>query len=231
VVKASDPAVLLRQVVGTNSQFSVDQIGDQLRDLVVARFADALGESKMSVLDMAGNQDELGKFVTGKIKDDFATFGLDVVKLVVENISLPSEVEAALDKRSSMGIIGNMNAYTQYQSANAIQDAAKNPSGIAASGVGIGMGIGMAGSVMGAMGGAQMSVMPPAIPAVPAYFIAVNGQQSGPHDMGVLKAMASKGELTRETLVWRNGMVNWTAAGQVGDLAGVLGSVPPPLPK
>ncbi|HZZ41458.1 MAG TPA: SPFH domain-containing protein [Tepidisphaeraceae bacterium] len=231
VTRICDPATFLRQVVGTNSRFTVDEIGDQLRDMVVSRFADVLGESKLPVLDLASNYDELGKFITSKIHDDFSPFGLEVVRLLVENISLPPEVEQALDKRTSMGIIGNLNAYTQYQSANAIQDAAKNPGGMAASGVGLGMGIGMASQVTQALGGAQTSAAPPPLPASASYFVALNGQQSGPHDLSVLAAMVSKGDLSRDTLVWQQGMMNWTAASQVRDLANLFAAVPPPLPK
>src|SRR5439155_27034312 len=121
----------------------VEQINQPLRDMLVASFADVLGQSKVPVLDMAGNQDELGKYVTDRIQQDFAPYGLQVVSLMVENISLPPEVEQAMDKRTSMGVIGNLNAYTQFQAANAISDAAKNPGGIAGAGVGIGLGVGL----------------------------------------------------------------------------------------
>jgi membrane protease subunit (stomatin/prohibitin family) len=157
---------------------------DQLRDMVVARFTDVLGESKIPALDLASNYDELGKFITARIQPDFETFGVTIVKFFVENISLPPEVEAALDKRTSMGVIGNLNAYTQYQAANAIQDAAKNPSGVAASGVGLGMGVGMGQQISEAIRGNQSA--PPPLPQSAAYFVAVNGQQSGPMDAGKL---------------------------------------------
>ena len=129
-IQVSDPATFLKQVVGTSGRFSVEQIGEQLRDMVVSRFADVLGESKIPILDLASNYDELGKFITTRIEHDFDQFGLKVAALYVENISLPPEVEAALDKRTSMGIIGNLQAYTQYQAATAMQDAAKNPGGL-----------------------------------------------------------------------------------------------------
>src|SRR6185295_19220034 len=123
---------------------SIDTIGEQLRDMVVARFADALGESKIPALDLASNYDELGKFITAKIKDDFAAFGLQVPQLFVENISLPPEVEAAMDKRTSMGVIGDLNKYTQFQAAQSMEKAAENPGGTASAGIGMGMGFGMA---------------------------------------------------------------------------------------
>src|SRR5262249_55423093 len=126
-LRVSDPPTFLRQFVGTDGRFTVEELGDQLRDMVVARFGDILGESRIPALDLAGNYDELGKFVMDRIRPDFAGFGLEMVALVVENISLPPEVEAAIDKRSSMGVIGNLNAYAQYQAANAMEEAAKNP--------------------------------------------------------------------------------------------------------
>jgi membrane protease subunit (stomatin/prohibitin family) len=109
-IRVADPTTFLKQVVGTNARFTVDQIGEQLRDMLVARFADVLGESKIPILDLASNYDELGKFVRQRIQSDFDAFGLQIAMLMVENISLPPEVEAALDKRSSMGIIGNLQA-------------------------------------------------------------------------------------------------------------------------
>ena len=87
---------------------------NELRNLIVARFADIVGESKITVLDLAATYDELGQFVTNKISADFANYGLDVTKMLVENISLPEAVEKALDKRSSMGVIGDLHKYTQF---------------------------------------------------------------------------------------------------------------------
>jgi membrane protease subunit (stomatin/prohibitin family) len=234
-IKVSDPGTFLKQFVGTDGRFTVDELGDQLRDMVVARFADILGESKIPALDLAANQDELGKFVSDRMKADFAPFGLDIVALVVENISLPPEVEAAMDKRTSMGVIGNLNAYAQFQAANALEQAAKNPSGggNAAAGMGMGMGFAMAnqmGQVMqgGQMGGAGMA--PPPIPGSVNYFAAIGGQQAGPFDMQTLQSKVGSGEIGRTTLVWKQGMQQWTAAEQVVELSKLFVNLPPPLP-
>ncbi|HYE19323.1 MAG TPA: SPFH domain-containing protein [Tepidisphaeraceae bacterium] len=237
-VKVSDPPVFLRQVVGTNSRFTVDGIGDQLRDLMVARFADVIGTAKIPVLDIAGSQDELGKFVADKIQSDFGNLGIAVVNLTVENVSLPPEVEQMLDKRTSMGILGDLSKYTQFQAANALGDAAKNPNGLAGAGVGVGLGVGLGQQVAAAMapGVAQPTITspgvgsPPPLPQAAAYFVGVGGKQAGPFDVATLAAMASRGEIGRDTLVWKNGMPAWTKAGEVSDLAGVFASVPPPLP-
>jgi membrane protease subunit (stomatin/prohibitin family) len=236
-IKVSDPGTFLKQFVGTDGRFTVDELGDQLRDMVVARFTDILGESKIPALDLAANQDELGKFVSDRMKADFSPFGLDIVALVVENISLPPEVEAAMDKRTSMGVIGNLSAYAQFQAANALEQAAKNPSGggNAAAGMGMGMGFAMASQMGQAMSPPQMGgagMAPPPLPGGSVnYFAAIGGAQAGPFDIQTLQTKVGSGEIGRTTLVWKQGMPNWTAAEQVVELSKLFTNSPPPLPK
>jgi membrane protease subunit (stomatin/prohibitin family) len=231
-VKVLEPATFLKEIVGTNASFSVDTISEQLRDMVVARFADTLGESKIPILDLASNYDELGKFITANIKDDFAAFGLQVVQLFVENISLPPEVEAAMDKRTSMGIIGDLGKYSQFQAANAMEKAAENPGGAGASGIGMGMGFAMA-NQMGQMyaNTQQGGSGPPAVPGSAAeWHVVTNGQQGGPFDAARLQDSARSGTLTRDTLVWKKGMGQWAKAGDVTELQELFAHLPPPLP-
>jgi membrane protease subunit (stomatin/prohibitin family) len=234
-LKVSDPAAFIRQFVGTDQRFTIEELGDQLRDLIIARFADILGESKIPVLDMAANQDELGKFVTDRIHDDFGQFGLQVVAFTVENISLPPEVEAAMDKRTSMGVIGNLNAYTQYQAANALGDAAKNPAGgLAAGGIGAGMGFAMGTQMGQAMSQQNAQVgpaTPPPMPTSTTYYVAMNNQQAGPFPMDRLQELIKAGQLGRQTLVWKAGMPQWMAAEKVIELSPLFVEVPPPLPN
>jgi membrane protease subunit (stomatin/prohibitin family) len=233
VVRVKDPATFIRQIVGTDGHFTVDEIVNQLRDLIVSRFAETIGQSKIPVLDLAANYGELGKFMTQKIGPEFESYGLELTKLLVENVSLPPAVEEALDKRSSMGIVGNLAAYTQFNIANSIPDAARNPGGLAAAGAGLGMGMAMAGPMAQAMSGQpaqQPGPVPPPIPGSAAYFVAIGGQRTGPFDMQALSAQAASGALTRQTLVWAQGMAQWTQAGQVPELASIFAAVPPPLP-
>ncbi|HEX6044541.1 MAG TPA: SPFH domain-containing protein, partial [Pyrinomonadaceae bacterium] len=114
-------------------------------------FSDALGESKIAALDLASNYDELAKFTRVKLNEEFKTFGLELTKFVIENISLPQEVEAAMDKRTSMGVIGDVGRYTQFQAADAMRDAAQNPSGGAGTGAGLGAGFAIGNAMAGAM--------------------------------------------------------------------------------
>ena len=231
VVRVKDPAALIREIVGTDGHFKVEEIVNQLRDLIVSRFAEILGESKIPVLDLAANYSELGSFLTQRIGPEFMSYGIELTKMLVENISLPPAVEEALDKRTSMGIVGNLAAYTQFNIANSIPDAAKNPGGLAAAGAGLGMGVAMAGPIAQAMSGQQPpAAVPPPIPGAAAYFLAVGGQRTGPFEMQALASQAAAGTLTAQTLVWTQGMAQWTPAGQVPALAQIFAGMPPPLP-
>jgi membrane protease subunit (stomatin/prohibitin family) len=238
VIQVKDPAAFVRQVSGTDGLFKAEEITEQLRNMIVARFTDILGESRIPVLDLAASYDELGRFLTERIRPEFDGYGLDLVALLVENISLPPEVEQALDKRTSMGVIGDLSKYMQYQSAEALRDAAKNPGGggTAAAGMGMGMGFGMGHQMAQAMGAgmsAGATVVPPPVPGQSGarVFVAVNGQQTGPFDLDTLRGQVQLGRLTRESLVWKDGMANWLPASQVPEVATLLAAAPPPLPK
>ncbi len=235
-----DAALFIKDIVGTDGQFTTDQITGQLRNIIITRFTDAVAESKIPVLDMAANYNEFSEIVGKEIIEEYKNYGLEMTKFLVSNISLPQNVEEALDKRSSMGIIGNMNQYTQFQAANAMEAAATNPGGGGASeGMGMGMGLAMASTMMNNMNQATQQPMQqqqttgaaaPPPPPVLSFFVVVNGQQAGPYDINTLKQLATKGELTKETLVWKQGMANWMAAGQVPELTQVFGATPPPVP-
>lgn len=227
-IRISDPATVVKTVSGTNGRFTVDQISDQLRNMIITRFTDIIGESKIPILDLASNYNELSDFITQKIKDDFLKYGFEIVNMLVENITLPEEVEKMLDKRSSMGIIGNLNAYTQFQTANAIEDAAKNPGGIAASGVGMGIGMNMANQMGQSYYNNQGFGSPPPMGA--SFYVNINGNQSGPFDSNTIQAMATDGRLKKDSYVWRNGMPEWQKASDVKELESVLSSIPPSPP-
>jgi hypothetical protein len=139
-----------------------------------------------------------------------------------------------MDKRTSMGVIGNMGAYTQFESASAIRDAASNPGGLAGAGAGLAAGYQMANQMSQAMGAAQSgaanAAAPPPLPGGNIYFASVGGQRVGPLGLDELGAKIKAGEITGKTLVWKQGMSAWTAAESVGELGSLLGAVPPPLP-
>jgi membrane protease subunit (stomatin/prohibitin family) len=226
----SDPATFLRQIVATDPSFETYEITNQLRNVIVSRFADAIGQAKIPILELAGNYERIAGVALTRISPELAAMGLSLTSFYIENISLPQEVEKALDKRTEMGVLGDMGQYTRYQTANAIGDAAKNPGGIAGVGAGLGAGAVMASQMAGALQG-QQHVTPPPLPGGTAsYFIAINNSQAGPFDWPALMGKAREGALTRQTLVWKQGMTTWVAAETVPELQGLFLEVPPPLP-
>ena len=141
--KVDDAYVFMQNLSGTNTKFETTQITDYLRSMVVSGISDAIGESKIAVLDMAANLQELSKIVETKMAQEFKAIGLELTNFVFESFSLPEELEKALDKNTSLGMMrGNMDVYTQMETLEAMKEAAKNP-GTAGGTMGAGMGLGM----------------------------------------------------------------------------------------
>jgi hypothetical protein len=154
-----------------------------------------------------------------------------VPQLYIVNISVPAEVEQALDTRSSMGVIGDMAAYQSYQLGQAMPVAAANPAGgLAGAGVGLGMGMAMAGPMM-ASGGPGHPAAPPPPPPPVSWHVAENGQSVGPFTPAQLAQAAAAGRFGPASLVWSPGMASWTAASQVPQLATLFPPPPPPPPQ
>jgi membrane protease subunit (stomatin/prohibitin family) len=224
-MRVSDAESFVRELVGANSTFSIDQITDQLRDLVVARFSELLGEKSMPVLELAANYKELGDLAADRLVPELARFGVELTKLVVESIALPDEVAATMDQRTRIGLIGDMGAYAQLQAADAIREAARNPGG--GGGTAIGVGLAMAQQLAGAAGQAMRPAVPatggpPPVPGAQGFYVVVNGAPVGPLDMSALAQRTKEGSLRADTLVWRDGMAQWAPASQVTELATML---------
>jgi membrane protease subunit (stomatin/prohibitin family) len=154
-IRVADPRAFVKEIAGTNAHFETEDIEGQLKRNVVSSFTDALGEAKIAALDLASNYDELSAVLRPKLNEDFRPFGIELTKFIIENISLPPEVEAALDKRTSMGVIGDVGRYTQFQAADAMRAAAENPSGGAGTGAGLGAGFAIGNAMAGAMANAM----------------------------------------------------------------------------
>ena len=231
--KVLDAKEFLTQITATNANFSIEDIHEQLRNTVVSRAMDAVAESKIPVLDLAANYNEMGLLITQNIQPDFAELGLNLSKLLVENVSLPAEVEQALDKRSQMGIIGNLGAYAQFQAANAIEKSAENSIGGNLGAAGMGLGVGAA--MMGQVGNifqqnhfepnAKVADTPPSLDTV-EYHFAKDGKADGPHSLSTIKKMIASNVINKETQVWKKGMTAWAPAGSVTEL---FDHEPPPL--
>nr|WP_198318861.1 SPFH domain-containing protein [Pseudofrankia inefficax] len=140
-MRVVDPGLLLKELAGTDPQFRTEEVSEFLRQLIVGRLGGALANAHVPMLDLATRQDQIGGTLAKALTEELAPYGIAIPKFVIENISLPPEVEEAIDKRSQMGILGNLDQYTQFQTANAIEAAAQNQGG---AGEGLGIGLGMA---------------------------------------------------------------------------------------
>ncbi|MDB5335672.1 MAG: hypothetical protein JWN70_1291 [Planctomycetaceae bacterium] len=240
-LKAIDAKALLKELVGTDGVVEADEITELLRSLIATAFAEMLGKAKIAALDISSSyqqlSDALRLLVCERIDDEY---GLSIPQMSIVNVSLPEEVEKALDTRSSMGVLGDMGRYQQFQFANSLPLAAGNPSGgAAANGLGLGMGFAMAGQMANAVTQASVpptampvgaSPPPPPPPAAVQWHVAVNGQTRGPFSTQQLAEGISTREINGATLVWANGQSNWLPAGQVPTLAGLFSAPPPPPP-
>src|SRR5205823_14848968 len=133
--------------------FETYEITNQLRNTIVSRFVDVIGQAKVAVLDLAGNYDKMAKLARDKIQPDLEAMGLALTAFYIENISLPAEVEKMLDKRTEMGVLGDLGQYARYQAAEAIPVAAANPGGLAGIGAGVSVGMAVGGQMAGALQG------------------------------------------------------------------------------
>lgn len=232
VLKAADPKALLTEIVGTNAAVSTEEVTELIRSIIVEALTDLLGTSQIAALDMASNYrklaDELKKQVQERIDNEY---GLELQQLMIVNISLPDEVEKALDLRTKMNVIGDMGRFQQYQMGESMVAAANSPAGGgAAEGMGLGIGLAMANRMtpLGNPGQVMPSVPPP--PPVAVWHVANQGQTLGPYSMQQMVEAIGRAELQASSMVWTAGMTDWLPAGKVAAFAGYF-QAPPPPPK
>ena len=238
-IRAKDGGIIVKDLVGTEGRFSVAQVEENLRGKIGLRIKELMPELGIPVIEMSAKVYEMGNKLREQLTPDFEALGLELVEVQVQNVGLPEEVEKAIDARGAMAAVGNLQAYTQYETASSIRDAANNPGGAAGAGVGLGAGIAMGAQMMNSMGGMAgaggaggSAGGPPPIPgAGPSFHVAVGGNQTGPFGLDALRQQVASGQLTRGSLVWRNGMAQWVKAGEVQELAPLFENVPPPVPQ
>ena len=225
-IRIDDPKTFLNEIVGTDGHFTTDEIEVQLTNLILSKFATILGKDTTPALDLAANYERFGNFMTEHIAPAFQEYGLELLRILVENISLPQEVEKALDTRSSRAITGNLDEHLKYQSAQALG----NPQGGTISDmVGMAAGMAMGQQMANTMQQPTTTHTPPPLPnQVAQYFIARNQQQEGPYSLKQIETFIAQKQMTQETLVWTQGMPQWQSAKEV--LAQFFTQTPPPLP-
>lgn len=156
--KIADPAVFYKEVSGTREIYTVDDLDGQLRNTIVGSLTDAVASAGIAFIDLASNQQEIGDKLKAAMQPVFARYGLALDSFVVENVSLPEELQKVLDQRISMNMVGDMAKYTQFNVAQSIPLAAQNEGGMAGVGAGMGAGIGMGQAMASAMTGAMSGV-------------------------------------------------------------------------
>src|SRR3954471_2727778 len=149
------PQLFVASIVGTRGLFSTQSLGEYLRDIVVSRLNDLLGENLKTVFDLPAYYDELAAGVKARVAEDFSKQGLELVDMLISAITPPEEVQKKIDERASMSALGDMDKYMQYKAAESMPDAAKQPGGAAGTGMGLGMGFGMGQVMANAFGGGQ----------------------------------------------------------------------------
>ena len=190
-----DPKLFHTVVSGTVERYTTEQLESQLRNTIVGNISDIFGESGVPFIDMASNQLEFGNALKAKLDSTFQQYGLVLDSLVVQNISLPEELQKMLDARIGVNMMGGMQGYTQYQVANAIPLAAQNEGGLAGLGAGVGVGFGVGQQVAASM---AQSLNPQAsAPSAAAAAAAVSPDQVVA-TLEKLHGLVEKGILTKE---------------------------------
>ena len=149
--RVADARAFYSNVSGTRETYYVTDLEGQLRNTVVAKMTEIFAPSEVAFADMAAHQGQLAEKIAAELKPAFTALGLELTQFVVENISLPDELEKVLDQRIGLHMAGDLERFTQFQTAEALQAAAANPGGAAGAGVGLGAGLAMVQNMMAAM--------------------------------------------------------------------------------
>ncbi len=233
-VKVSDPAIFMREIVGTDGEFTMDEISYQIRNIIVQEFSRVIASSGIPVLDMAANTADLGKLIADAIDPTMQQYGLTLPELYIENISLPDAVEKALDARTSRGMAGNLDEHMKWKAAEAMTMEGSGAGQAMGMGMGAGLGMQMGGRVAGPWGAPApapaVAAPPPPPPVEHVWHIAEDGEVTGPFSKAAMGRKVTEGTLTRDSMVWTQGQDGWTRAEDVTELAHLFTVMPPPPP-
>lgn len=231
VIRVKDPALLIREIVGTDGHFTTDKIAEQLKSMIVARFTDAAAEANMPIEKYASNINELSEYIHGILSQEFESYGIEITKFLIENISMPKEIKNEIFELSRLNAV-NLNQLTQIKAAKAMENISHSDNSGAGMGLGYGM-IGLMGNIFNDANRQYSASAPPPPPVTPdalSVHVILNGQQAGPYSKDRLKEMALQNHISRDTLAWYTGMKDWTAAGKLDEINDVFETIPPPIP-
>ncbi len=226
-MRISDPALFLKDIVGTNGNFNVEDISNQLRNIIVSRFSNIVADSGIPVLDLASRYDQLGEYITQKLAKEFENYGIELTKFLIENISVPPAVEEAIDKRSSMGVVADLGKYLEFQTAESMTQGGEG--NMASMGAGMGIGMAMADKMSERFQKSKdHSYIPD--PFEKMYYYANGKEPIGPLNIDEVGDLIKERKITSDTLMWSSGMENWQKANRFDELESLFNLLtPPPL--
>ncbi len=239
--RVEDAGKFIIDIVGTDNNFTNFEINEHLKSLIATRFTDTVGQANLPIELYAANTTELSQTCKEVMEPEFLSVGISLEKFYIENVSMPEELKKEIFEYSRIDKL-DLDKLTKFKTAKAIEAAAKNEGGTAGAGMGMGMGFVLAQQMGGLMspqmGGQQQNtmqqqggMMPPPMPPSIQYFYSHEGKQMGPVTFEQLKALFASRTVNKESLVWKQGMSNWTALKEVEELKAFLGgNTPPPLP-
>lgn len=222
--KIKQPDVFLRKVVGTDGHVEIDEIGDELGRAVISKFNEVLAESNTSIATVAAELSELSAKISEAIAPDFAHYGLEVGKIYIESVSLPDAVQAALDEKSSMSILGeDMSKYTEYKAAQSLDKG----QGGGAVGAGVGMAVGMEMAKKISQQNQSQDHSPsntdssvegmPPLPEQGEYYVMHFTDRLGPMNLDEVYQRITRGEFGVDSLIWRKGMKEWVPIDELNE--------------
>ncbi|MFD0762412.1 SPFH domain-containing protein [Lutibacter aestuarii] len=236
--KINDPGKFIIDIVGTDANFTNFEINEHLKSLISTRFTNTVGSANLPIELYATNITELSETCKEVMQPEFNSVGISLEKFFIENVSMPEDLKKEIFEYSRIDKL-DLDKLTKFKTAKAIEAAAANEGGTAGAGMGMGMGFVLAQQMGGMMNPATQQTnttqpnvtVPPPMPVQIQYFYAVNGQQMGPVSIEQLKGFFANRTINKDSLVWKQGMANWTPLKDVQELQSFLGgNTPPPLP-
>lgn len=236
-MRIADAAKFLKKLVGTDGNFEVGEVSDQLTNGIVTSFPEVLAKSRITMLELPARYSELAEEIKHRVTPEFTAYGLQIGRIYVESISLPENVQKVLDEKTGMNIIGDqLNDYTKYQAAQGMGEGG-NSNSMASVGVemalGMEMGRQMASGLQADNDADQSTAVPDAprdLPPPPPciYYLMVQGQREGPMPLAKVYHYLDTGRANAFTLIWRKGMAEWQTIDSFNEID--LTNLPPPAP-
>jgi len=228
--RIGDAGKFVVDVVGTDGNFTNYEVNEHLKSLIVTRFTDTVGEANLPLELYAANTSELSETCQEVMKPEFERVGIELEKFYIENVSMPEELKKEIFEYSRLDKL-DLSKLSQFKAAKAMEAAAKNEGGTAGAGMGMGMGFVLAqqmGTLMGQPAQQpftsqqpQGTALPPPIPVQVLYYYAANGQQLGPVSFDKLKELFANRTINRDSLVWKQGLMGWTALKEIEELKAI----------